>query len=378
MRQDIHGVMLSHGRRRRIGCCITGHGFGHATRAIAVLQALDERIKISVDILTTAPSWLFAQSLHVPHKVHQVPTDVGLVQQSALDENLPATLDALAAFYPLAEERIQQAADLLKGCSLVLCDIAPLGIVAAGRLAIPSVLVENFTWDWIYEGYQAQWPRLHGYIEYLAQLFQQADHHIQASPVCRTRACDLVVNPVARRLRNPLMIREALGVAPGQKLILVTMGGIGGEDVAIPPLLQRNDAVFVLSGKSGNEKYYRNLRFLRPDSLVYHPDLVAAADLVVAKIGYSTVAEAYQGGTPFAYVARSGFRESEPLAAFVDKQMLSWKITREALQSGRWLDVLPSLPVTAHGIRTSTQGAGQAADYLAGLLTPTSSCRPSK
>jgi UDP:flavonoid glycosyltransferase YjiC (YdhE family) len=370
--------MRARAPERRIGCCITGHGFGHATRSIAVLQALEARIPISVDILTTVPSWLFAQSLNAPHTVHQVLTDVGLVQKSAFDENLPATLEALDAFYPLSDKRIQQAADLLKGCSLVLCDIAPLGIAAARTLDIPSVLVENFTWDWIYEGYQTQWPQLQRSIDYLAQLFQQAAHHIQASPVCRTRVCDLVVNPVARALRNPKLIREAFGVAPDQKLILLTMGGIGGEEVAIPPLLQHPDLVFVLSGRSGTKERYRNLRFLRPDSLVYHPDLVAAADLVVAKIGYSTVAEAYQAGTPFAYVARSGFRESEPLAAFVDKQMFSWKITRKDLEHGGWLDALPSLPVSVHGVRTSPQGAGQVADYLAGLLTHTSSCRPSK
>lgn len=363
---------------RRIGCCISAHGFGHATRAIAVMEALSQRLDVSFEIVTTVPSWLFSQSLAAPFTVHRMVTDVGLMQQSALTEDLPATVQALDAFYPLAEQRVEQVADLLAGCDLVLCDIAPLGIAAARRAGIPAVLIENFTWDWIYEGYRTRWPQLQPHIATLAALFGQADYHIQTAPVCCPVACDLVINPVARPLRHPERIRHGLRLGPGQKLILVTMGGIGTEAVAIPPLLEHPDLVFALAGRSREDEFSRNLRFLAPDSSWYHPDLIAAADLVVGKIGYSTVAEVYQAGTPFAYVARTGFRESGPLAAFVDSRMVSWNITEEQLQRGEWPTILSPLPVSSHKIRVEATGADQAADYLARLLVQDSSCRTSK
>ena len=53
----------------------------------------------------------------------------------------------------------------------------------------------------------------------------------------------------------------------------------------------------------------------------YHPDLIRAADVVVGKAGYSTLAEVYHAGTPFGCVGRSGFRETDILEAFMAAHM---------------------------------------------------------
>jgi len=357
----------------RIGCCISGHGFGHATRAIAVMQALVARIEARFEILTSVPAWLFGQSLASPHTLHPMITDVGLVQQHALAEDLPATLEALDRFYPLDEQRIDQAAAALQGCQLVLCDIAPLGIAAAKRAGIPSILVENFTWDWIYAAYAEQWPDFAPHVEGLSALFAQADHHLQASPVCCPMRCDRQVDPVARRPRDPVAIRRRLECGSEQRLILITMGGVGGgkQEIALHSLRERRDLVAVFSGQSREEKFSGNLRFLAQDGPWYHPDLVAAADLVVGKVGYSTVAEAYQAGTAFAYVARRGFRESATLEAFLDSHLLSWKIEEHDLQSGLWLDTLPSWSNSRRAVEDRANGADQVADYLIELLGQT-------
>jgi hypothetical protein len=361
----------------RIGCCISGHGFGHATRAIAVMQALAERQDVCFEIVTPVPPWLFAQSLTAPHAVHPLETDVGLAQRSVLDEDLPATLEALDHFYPLSTQRIEQAAALFAGCRLVLCDIAPLGILAAKRASIPSVLVENFTWDWIYGGYVERWPRVQPHIDLLAALFAQADHHLQAKPVCCPHPCDRVVEPVARRFRHPETVRPRLCCGPDQRLLLLTMGGVcregqgRGAEIALAPLLRRPDLVVVLPGRSRENEFSENLRFLAQDGPWYHPDLMAAADLVVGKVGYSTVAEAYHAQTPFAYVGRRGFRESASLEAFVDSHLYSWKIEEQELQSGQWLDRLPPLPLRRQPPDRSTNGADQVAEYLLELLQRT-------
>lgn len=361
-----------------IGCCISGHGFGHATRAIAVLQALARRIRIHCTILTSAPAWLFASSLEIPHTVHGVITDIGLIQHSALDEDLAATGAALDEFYPLAAERIQQAAALLAGCEVVLCDIAPLGIAAARQAGIPSVLVENFTWDWIYQSYAGQCPQLRPHIDYLATVFTQADHRIQASPVCRTVPGTLEVDPIARSLRQPGGIRQRLYCLPHQPLVLLTMGGIAsGSRPLVDPahLVRRPEAVFVLTGQSRENEFTENIRFLAADASWYHPDLVAAADLVVGKTGYSTVAEAYQGNTAYAYLERKDFRESAVLEAFLDRHMLSWKITQQQLESGEWLERLSRLPVEQNHPVQALRGADQVAEFLVDQLLKEHPCR---
>jgi hypothetical protein len=111
-----------------------------------------------------------------------------------------------------------------------------------------------------------------------------------------------------------------------------------------------------------------NLRFLGREASWYHPDLVAGADLVVGKLGYSTVAEAYQAQTPFVYVARRDFRESESLAAFVDGNLPSRKTTQEQLYNGGWLSALPSFPDGKIRNFQAANGAEQAAGYLLDVL----------
>ncbi|WP_028318793.1 hypothetical protein [Desulfobulbus elongatus] len=353
----------------RIGCCVSGHGFGHATRTTAILQALERRLDAALTLVTTAPSWLFTESLAMPIEFHAQAVDVGLIQQSALAEDVAATVQALDDFRRRADAQTARLADLLAGCRLVLCDIAPLGIAAARQLGIPSVLVENFTWDWIYEGYAERWPQLRPHIEDFAALFGQADYRIQTRPVCVPAADALTVDPVARPLRQPERLRQRLFLERGQHLVLLTMGGCDGGAMPLELLLQRPDLVFVLPGRSRENEFTANLRFVGRDSGWYHPDLVAAADLVVGKLGYSTVAEAYQAGTPFAYVPRPDFRESATLAAFVARHLPSWRIEPDAWRTGGWLAALPPFPIGRRSAAPICNGADKAASWLASLMT---------
>ena len=137
----------------RIGCCITPHGFGHAARAAAVVEAVGRQVPVELVVVTSVPKWFFTDSLSVPFQYCPLTTDIGLIQTNSLCEDLPATIRALDSFYPVSRERVVRLIQLFFGCDLILCDIAPLGIVAAQGLGIPSVLIENFTWDWIYSGY---------------------------------------------------------------------------------------------------------------------------------------------------------------------------------------------------------------------------------
>lgn len=333
-----------------------------------MLQALSRRLGVTLCIVTAAPAWLFTESLTAPCTIHAEAVDVGLVQQSPLVEDLEATLHALAVFSEETEGRVERIAAHLTGCRLVLCDIAPLGLAAARLVGIPSVLIENFTWDWIYEGYSRQWPQFQPHVAALAALFSLADHRFRTRPFCGSAPCDLVVDPVARPICRPEQLRRRLYLEPAQQLVVLTMGGIGAEIVALQPLLRRLDLIFVLPGWTRENEFTGNLRFLGREASWYHPDLVAAADLVVGKLGYSTVAEAYQAGTPFAYVTRPAFRESADLAAFVAANLPSVEITREQLASGAWLTVLPRMPAKKIPTPHTANGAEQAADYLVSLL----------
>lgn len=330
-----------------VAVVVSAHGFGHAARACAVMAALARRgPELRFEIVTTVPRWFFEQSLAAPFSVHRLVTDVGLVQRTPLEEDLEATAERLDRLLAPRSDRLERLAGRIAklGCRLVLADIAPLGIAAARRLGIPSVLVENFGWDWIYRGYAESAPRLARHADALAALSATADLHVQTEPACRPAASALAVPPVARRRRaGPATVRRSLGIPDEARLVVLTMGGVGWSYRGLAAAERHRRAWFAVPGGAQRRRRRGRVVLLPFHSDLYHPDLVQAADVVVGKLGYSTVAETYQARAAMAYLARPRFRESAVLAEFVRRTAPSLEITEAAFNDGSWLDVVDSL-----------------------------------
>jgi hypothetical protein len=354
---------------------ITPHGFGHATRAAAVMGSIQRvatgqgRPAIRYEIFTRVPRWLFEQSLEEPFGYHELQTDIGLAQRDALHEDIPETLRQLDAFLPFDSSKVahlaQQVHDL--NCEMVLCDIAPLGIAVASAVGVPSVLVENFTWDWIYAGYVAGEPRLQRHIDTLRQVFHSATCHIQTEPVCDYTPSNLLSAPVSRAPRVPAArIREQLGVGAGQKLVLITMGGLSGTDAHtfVDQLSAQRGITFIIPGGSEALHSEGNVIVLPYHSSYFHPDLVNAVDALVGKTGYSTVAEAYHAGVPYGYVPREHFPESEVMEAYIQTNMRGLCFAEAEFRSGAWLKRLPELLALGRITRSGPNGARQVAEFL--------------
>jgi hypothetical protein len=354
----------------KISAIISPHGFGHSARAVAVLHSLYRvNPECQFDIITTVPEWFFKDSFPI-ESFEYIPfeTDVGVVQISPFIEDLPGTVERLKSFLPFRNEKVQFLAKLLRErkSDLVLCDISPLGIASAKLANIPSVLVENFTWDWIYEGYLDLEPRFGDYIPLLREVFEEADIHIQTEPVCEYRTADLTTQPVARLPRNGReVVRQSLGISPEQSMVLITMGGIPHLLDQLQPLQSFPDAVFVIPGASETYERWENLMLLPHHHSYYHPDLVDASDVIVGKLGYSTIAEAYQSGVPYLDIPRNHFRETVPLAAFVERELNGVKIEEQDFLSGGWLDILPAVLSLPKQQRDSGNGAEQIAQLVA-------------
>jgi UDP-N-acetylglucosamine:LPS N-acetylglucosamine transferase len=115
-------------------------------------------------------------------------------------------------------------------------------------------------------------------------------------------------------------------------------------------------------------EYHPNLVLLPHHSNFYHPDLINAADAVISKAGYSTLAEAYFAGIPFGYVSRDRFRESPKLSAFIRQNMPGFEITGETFQSGNWVDRISDLLDLKRKKTKVENGADQAAKYIVNFL----------
>jgi isopentenyldiphosphate isomerase len=362
-----------------IACFISSHGFGHAARASAVINALFEQWPfLQVALFTTVPEWFFKDSLQAPFSYHHMADDTGLVQRTALEVDLTASVARLDKTFPLPDRETGFLAGMLKNmkCRLVISDISPWGIVAAGKAGVPSLLIENFTWDWIYGGYLDQDIRLKPHIGYLRHVFAAVDHHIQALPWCSPcpAAC-LETPPISRKaLTERAVVRDRLGLGAGRKMVLITMGGIPEKPGFIEALKTVDEPVaFVVPGNFPdmpiNGQRRGNVTLLPHHSAFYHPDLVRAADAVVGKVGYSTLAEAYHSGVPFGYVSRPGFREGPPLEAFIQREMVGLAITPEEFATGAWIQKLPELLALPKRAEKKENGADVAAAYIRRLIT---------
>jgi hypothetical protein len=344
---------------------VSAHGFGHAARASAVVDALlAARPTLHPHILTTVPRWFFADSLSGPFTMHRLRTDVGLVQRNPLEEDLQATVRKLDALLGPRFGTVDRIARRITaaGCRLVISDIAPLGLAAARRAGVPSVLLENFTWDWIYRRYRPPAPALEAHAATLAGLFASADLRIQTEPACEPRPEALTVAPVARQARStPEATRRALGLRQRDQVVLLTMGGVGWDYRSLDGLARHPKASFVVPGGAPSVCRRGRLVVLPFHSEFHHPDLVRAADVVVGKLGYSTVAETWRSGSAMAYITRPRFPESPVLASFVRRTMSSAEITERAFNDGSWLDAIDGLLEAPRRVRRSPDGAVQAA-----------------
>ena len=365
--------------RRRVAYFISPHGYGHAARAAAVMAALHELDPtVYFEIFTQVPAWFFQDSLRRPFGYHALLTDIGLAQTTPLVEDLTETLKRLGSFLPFDTTHIEDVARLVNQleCRLVLCDIAPMGIAVAKAAGIPSVLIENFTWDWIYAGYVQDETGLSRYVTYLSELFAAADYHIQTEPVCRPRDADLTTSPISRKVKTPIaQTRRQLGIPPQAKLVMITMGGIPWHYRFLEQLAHPTGVYFLVPGadeqiQAGHHAFpgTGGLVLLPHHSDYFHPDLVNASDAVIGKAGYSTLAEVYQAGVPFGYVARPRFRESQVLAGYIEQHMHGLPVAEKDFQNGNWLASVEELLAMPRLSRGDPQGADQAARFIGELL----------
>ncbi len=348
----------------RIAWFISPHGFGHAARASAVMDEVFRQKPDAVfEIFTTVPEWFFTASLSAPFHYNACMCDVGLVQRSAMEEDVEATVGRLAGAGLLEEATVGALAEQVVGlgCRAVVADIAPQGLAVARKAGLVSILVENFTWDWIYRAYAGRWPSINRWADEFEAEFAQCDLRIQAEPWCLSVDGALQVPPISRRPGNGReTIRNELGIEGEHPLLLVSMGGIPWQFSGLEKAAEAQGLNIVIPGGGTTEARRGSLIVLPHHSRFHHPDLVHAADGVLAKLGYSTVAEVWAAGCSLGWIGRPTFPESAEMAQWVRQHLGGAEITQHELIEGRWVDRLEEI-VSSTGPFTSRLGGAPAA-----------------
>jgi len=329
------------GKIKSIGVFITSHGFGHATRTCAVLNEISKVQSFDFVIFSTLPQWFFSQNLNFKNfESVSIKTDVGLVQKTPFDHDLDQTFLELQEFLSFKNSNFNKAFELSKEkkFDLIICDISPLGIEVAIRLGIPSVLIENFTWDWIYQEFleiNSGWAEI---VEKTSESYGKANLHIQTKPFCSENIDSLKIPPISRPvLKNPYQIKKSLGCDQDSRLILLTTGGITTQFDFTPKLKIHSDYTFIVSGDFKEIIRDQNIISLPMNFHEHYPDIVNASSLVVGKVGYGTLSECWLTNTPLIGCYRDNFRESVVLRDFATKNLTHSEISIVDFERMNWI-----------------------------------------
>jgi hypothetical protein len=170
---------------------------------------------------------LVARTVRPGVELSPVEVDTGVIQLDSLHLDPPGSIARAEAFMSTFDARVASELSFLHEHRAVLTvsDLPPLGIAAAAAAGLPAIALGNFTWDWIFEHYQGG-AAVAGQI---GEIYKQVTLALRlpmwggfdTMPAVRD------VPFVARRSRrDPLEVRNALGIPRDARVVLASFGGI--------------------------------------------------------------------------------------------------------------------------------------------------------
>ncbi|CAO3638856.1 unnamed protein product [Cunninghamella blakesleeana] len=134
---------------------VSGHGWGHATRANQIISdILHLPAQHKVYVISNASSFIFQGVTKIGAIYRQAAIDAGVVQPLAYTVNCQETINNLKQFIQNRPDTLMNEVDWLKQveADCVICDAPFLPCAAAAAAGIPAAIASNFTFDEVYTG----------------------------------------------------------------------------------------------------------------------------------------------------------------------------------------------------------------------------------
>ena len=315
---------------------ITGHGFGHSTRTVEVINQIRSREPRFLPIInTTAPEWLFRREVAGNFQYIHCENDVGAVQRDWRRVDKLETLARYAEFIKREPEFVRRQAGFARQerVAAIVSDIPAVAFAVAEQSGVPALGITNFSWDWIYTPYLEAHPAGRFVVEHIRECYSKADRLLRL-PFHGDLSAFPVIEDIPLVARHSVMERgevvRRLNLDGTKKIVLLYLGRFDHQKVISEEMRRRKDLLFV------------SFDVLDTNSVLSR-DLVSAADAVVTKPGYGIVSDCVANRTPILYTAREDFLEYHALVDGIKKYAHSRFLAEEDLLSGRWLSDLDEL-----------------------------------
>lgn len=334
---------------------INSHGFGHATRAVEIARLLKQAFPAIEITLSTGVN---AASIHSfcprfsDYSYRQQYYEPGLVQKNCFEIDTEATRQRYHQLHQQLPARVELETNYLAeaGFDAVISDVAAIPLAAAERLQLPSLVIGNFTWDWILQPLIAGCDDLSQYQRRLQQqyscasLYLQLPFHADSHPF-RKRQDAPLVGRRATLSRQETFARLGIVDDPARPLVLVSVGGWDAQGLGSIDIQQCEKFRFLIVGDlpiSAAQAEIIVLPFSVADGVSF-PDLVRIADAGVVKPGYGSCSEFVLNSTAMVGIERIDNREAAVLEYGVNRHIPFAKLSLEDFFAGNWQAALSAV-----------------------------------
>lgn len=345
---------------------ISSHGFGHATQTAPVLNALRRRLpELRLTVATGVPRALLEERIDGAFDLIERRSDFGMAMKSAIEIDLDASARRYEAIHLAWPATVQAEADWLESLrpDLVLSNIAYLPLAAAQLADIPAIALSSLHWAAIHGHYLLDSPGGARTQKQIERAYASAKAFLQVTPclpaVFGNRS--ETVGPIARLGRSRRdEILACLGRPEDTRIVLVSSGGMDFP-AAVARLPRIDDTVWLYDRAEDYDR--RDLHSPRSLGLPFI-DILASADAVLTKLGYSTVVEAGCLGLPLLHLPRDDWPEERPLIDWLRRHAPAQPIVMEDLKSGALTESLETLWAMPRPEPATPGGEEEAAEIL--------------
>ncbi|MGQ0592160.1 MAG: hypothetical protein ACT4QB_05780 [Gammaproteobacteria bacterium] len=346
------------------------HGFGHIAQTGPIVNALRTRIPdLRLTLRCAAPLDVLQGHFRGSFEHMAEPVDDAMAMANSLDVLAPASYAAYLETHRRWRVRVGFEARSLRELrpSLVLANIPYLPLAAAAEAGIPALALCSLHWGAVFYHYCRDNPEADAIRREILAAYHCAGVFLNPEPSmpmpglpdCRA------VGPIARIGRDrKAEIAARLGIDPGDKLVLLFLGGIP-TPVRFTEWRIPRGVVLLVSGThidGGGAVYPIEA------AGVSYIDVVASADALITKPGYGSFVEAACNGIPVLYTRRRDWPEEPYTIRWLARHARCRELERAELEQGRIADALQALWAQPERPAVAPTGIAEAATIIASYL----------
>jgi len=338
---------------KKIAYYITTHGFGHATRSVAIIRELIKNPNFEIHICSSfnksiLQKWFQSDRI----KFHQVETLFGVHYKDLIQVDLNKSINIFRNGIQKQNRYIEQELDYSRknNIDMIISDICPFPFDVADVLKIPAIAISNFNWYSIFKHIIKQFcsSELKEDIEILKQSYEKSEILLQL-PFSIEMDCFKKIKEISlvvRKLtRNKQEIRDLLKIEKVDPLIFFGLtdfkflaNKLIGQFNKLKEINKKIKILFssFLKPFIPPADYFRYI----PDDDQESHDFLAASDVVIGKTGYGTVSECVAYKRPLIYTTRKNFIEDIALSDGIERYGRGKYYPPEVLLNGEFENLL--------------------------------------